>query len=33
VFGSEPPSSAAVGVATLLGGAVVEISAVAVAES
>jgi 2-iminobutanoate/2-iminopropanoate deaminase len=33
VFGSEPPSSAAVGVATLLGGAVVEISAVAVAHS
>jgi 2-iminobutanoate/2-iminopropanoate deaminase len=33
VFGSESPSSAAVGVATLLGGAVVEISAVAVAQS
>jgi 2-iminobutanoate/2-iminopropanoate deaminase len=32
VFGSEPPSSAAVGVASLLGGALVEISAIAVAQ-
>jgi 2-iminobutanoate/2-iminopropanoate deaminase len=30
VFGAEPPASAAVGVASLLGGALVEISAVAV---
>ena len=32
VFGSEPPSSAAVGVASLLGGALVEISAVAITQ-
>jgi 2-iminobutanoate/2-iminopropanoate deaminase len=33
VFGSEPPSSAAVGVASLLGDVLVEISAVAIAQS